>query len=540
MIKAISIINKKNFYSGYNTFIYFLQKIPLLGKLIPNKTFNITGFDPFINIISFVFNSLYKVITKTIFYGFIIFIIMTNNFHDILIKQIGMDTFTKADIFLYLLVCVTLIGTMIYQVYFYENNLETYLYVKQMKLNPRDFYLGAFFYNVIIFFVSFVPVNYFILKFLGFEFSIWQVLSFIVFAYSFRFLIAWIFLELKILDEKKRDIMSYINWGIMITLVLAMILYVILTKHIINFSFLFDLKFLAIGAMIFAISIYFLLKNQSIEDVSYASLNLAKLKSIDVENINQMMYKIDGDKLEKGEVDFSNYSGIEYINKIFFYRTSHLLKWKKIRGILIRASIFIGLIVLSFIFKEEINGQDIQFLDKYMHIVLFCACYFLFSGDFFIRYCFLNMDLSLMKNNFYRDEKLLLKSIKIRVIELIKYYMIPFILYLVMTLIVSINLEMGLFNIIRNIVFVIMGLIFFTFHYLFAYYIIQPFTVGMEVKNPLYTMLTYIIYMAGYFSIMSGIDTNILTIAFAVFSIVYIVLGFIGVIKLAPKRFKIR
>lgn len=543
MFKAISIINKNNFYKGYNFLIYYLQKIPLLGKIIPNKAFKISGFDSFINIISLIFNILYKLLTKTIFYVVMIYFIITETFNNFLVDAIKISEssgINSSSLYLYILVCVSLIGIMVYQVYFYENTLETYIYVKQMKLEAKDYYLGSFFYNSFIFIITFTPVNYFILKYFGYNFTIMEILSFIVFAYSFRFLIAWIFLEFRILDKNKRNILSYINWGLMAILVVGMILYVIFSKSIIDFRFLFNIKYLFIGLAIFGLSIVFLLRNKSIELVSYNTLNLAELKSVDVKNINEKAYKMDEKKLEKGQADFSKYSGIEYINKIFFYRTSHILKMKKIRMIAIRLIVFIAVIVASFVTKDQLSAEDSKFMTNYLHIVLFCASYFIFSGDFFIRYCFMNMDLSMMKNNFYRDKEILLKSIKIRAIELLKYFIIPFLAYLVMTILLSYNFGLSIMLTLRNVCFAIMGLFVFTFHYLFAYYIIQPFTQGMEVKNPLYTLLTYVIYMGGYISITSGVDTKILTIIFAAFSVVYMILGYFGVIKLAPKRFKIK
>lgn len=546
MFKAISIVNKKSFYSFYNITIHFLQKIPFIGNFIKNKAYNIKGFDFFINPISFIFSFISSIFKKYLFYGLGIYFLVYNVFIDF-IDDIGFEDIIseigKNNIYIYFLASFTIIGTLMYLLHFYQNNtLETYLFVKQMKIKPRDYYLGTFFYNAFIFILSFTIVIKFIFITLSIDISLLNILSYIIFLYSLRFLFAQIMLSFNIRNEKIINIISYIQWGFIVLLFIIFVAYIPLTKTIIDFRILFDYKFGILGVLIFIYSSFILIKNNNIDNIAYDTLNYSKLTSVKVDEIRTVEVRVNKDKLIKGNKDFSNYNGIEYVNKIFFDRTKNLLHGKRIRGYLLRAASFIAIAVLSFFVREGAvkDLEAIKFFKNYMNIIIFVLCYFIFSGDFFIKYCFYNMDSSLMQNNFLRRKDLLMKSMKIRTIQLLKYYLLPFIIYLVSISIVTINFNLGINQLILNILFATLGWLVFTMHYLFAYYIIQPFSKQMEVKNPLYTMLTHVIYMGGYFAVMSGVNGQLLSIIFFIFSILYLILGVLGLIYIAPKRFKLR
>jgi hypothetical protein len=82
--------------------------------------------------------------------------------------------------------------------------------------------------------------------------------------------------------------------------------------------------------------------------------------------------------------------------------------------------------------------------------------------------------------------------------------------------------------------------ILFSFHELFVYYILQPFTSDFEVKNPVYKFVDWLFYMLAYVSLQIksvGFEYGIII---SIFSIFYFIVGVVVIIKVAPKTFKLK
>ena len=78
--------------------------------------------------------------------------------------------------------------------------------------------------------------------------------------------------------------------------------------------------------------------------------------------------------------------------------------------------------------------------------------------------------------------------------------------------------------------------LFFSFHDLFIYYLLQPFTEDMEVVSPLYRILYWVawvftqVHLSGY----------TYALAIGVITCIYVVAGTIVIYRVAPKTFRIR
>ena len=91
------------------------------------------------------------------------------------------------------------------------------------------------------------------------------------------------------------------------------------------------------------------------------------------------------------------------------------------------------------------------------------------------------------------------------------------------------------------VLFVMISLaILFSFHELFVYYILQPFTSDMEVKNPVYKFVDYVFYFLSYISLQiksGGFEYGIIV---SMISVVYFMVGLVIITKFAPKTFKLK
>jgi hypothetical protein len=83
-----------------------------------------------------------------------------------------------------------------------------------------------------------------------------------------------------------------------------------------------------------------------------------------------------------------------------------------------------------------------------------------------------------------------------------------------------------------------LGLLF-SFHELFIYYLLQPFTVDMSVKSPLYKVITWVFYYFAYMNTQVRATGFLYVIFISIISILYVAIGLVVIYKMAPKTFKI-
>ena len=86
-------------------------------------------------------------------------------------------------------------------------------------------------------------------------------------------------------------------------------------------------------------------------------------------------------------------------------------------------------------------------------------------------------------------------------------------------------------------------MIFFSLYYLYMYYLIQPFTVDMKVKSTLYNFLQVVIVFFSYqsMSVFLNMDNPLpFYLGLAAFFVLFTLLGYFAVLRLAPKNFKLR
>ena len=527
MIRDVLLIQEYNLITSVNSFFFWLLKIPFLGKIISRKIYKtILKIVEKSSWISLILPFITKVFSKLIFYGIIVAIITKGEF---LIK----DAEISKSILIYISL-ITLFGFMKEAFNFYDANQKSYYFIRQFKMSPKSYFIGSFSYSLIVFAITFSITMKIIFSIISINIAFINILAFSILSCSLR-IFAALFMLKKNLKDKKLQI--YENSIIFSYYILALVI-LIFNKSIlpllnVNLEVLYNPILLLFGIIIILLSFKSVLKQNNFDEIIYPRLTVDLLSLGNDMDVEFSVVKTEEENIKIGKEDFSNYSGIRYINEIFFKRHENIYKKKTRKPFILKALIYIGIsIAVLFIPTNEI---ELDFLNKAYLVILFASAYYMFSGNFFIKYCFYNMDYPLMKSNFYRKPEHIMESMKIRLVKLLKNNMILFILMIIMIITVNLRFQLGTKHLFLSLSSGILGVLFFSLHYMFAYYIIQPFTKGLKIKNPLYNGLTYIIYMLSY-SVITG-DYIYLVLIFAV---IYIILGFLGLKYLAPKRFKLR
>ncbi|HFH9926438.1 TPA: hypothetical protein ACGOO8_002025 [Streptococcus suis] len=80
----------------------------------------------------------------------------------------------------------------------------------------------------------------------------------------------------------------------------------------------------------------------------------------------------------------------------------------------------------------------------------------------------------------------------------------------------------------------------FSFHDLFIYYILQPFTKDMEVINPVYKFLSGALYWVAYLNIKLDLGSHMYILLISIAMITYVSIGYWILLKKAPQTFRLK
>lgn len=82
--------------------------------------------------------------------------------------------------------------------------------------------------------------------------------------------------------------------------------------------------------------------------------------------------------------------------------------------------------------------------------------------------------------------------------------------------------------------------VFFSVHTLFIYYIFQPYTVDLKMKNPIYGIINSVVYIICFMSWQARLSGPAIAPIFISAAVVYSIVALVSVYRFAPKMFKVR
>ncbi len=205
------------------------------------------------------------------------------------------------------------------------------------------------------------------------------------------------------------------------------------------------------------------------------------------------------------------------------------------------ALVFLIGLVYGLIFDGEAIESIIKGLNDEYTMIPFII-YMLCNSERITRAMFLNCDFSLMRFGFYKERKSLLRmfSLRLRDVSLINAMVTLSlsIALMVLTYFFAPNELMSMLLI--SLMIIILG-IFFTVHYLFIYYLFQPYTEDLKVKSPMYGLLKGVVYIICYM-LMVLVDSpkGIFLPAIIISAVIYIIVALALVYTKSPKTFRVK
>lgn len=232
-----------------------------------------------------------------------------------------------------------------------------------------------------------------------------------------------------------------------------------------------------------------------------------------------------------------NRSGSNYLNALLFARYRQQL-WKKLRTRLLWiGGIGGGLIVVLKLFAVHSVGDLTS-----IYGALFFPMYLSSLGAPIVQLLFVNCNSAMLYYPFYRQPKTILAGFFYRFWRIVQYnaisgglvFALIFALQIVGPIPDAVNFYLVLLLEVCGMV------LFFSFHDLFIYYLIQPFTDDMSVVSPLYRFLYWGMYWVAWVFTQVHFSGYAYAILIGVVTLVYVAIGTAVIYRVAPKTFRIR
>lgn len=262
------------------------------------------------------------------------------------------------------------------------------------------------------------------------------------------------------------------------------------------------------------------------------------MKEARVKEVATQEQKHTAEQLRPGR--FSGKSGYAYLNAIFFSRHRRLL----IQPVQRRLAIIGGLFaagVLTMLLSGEAFAILVQLLIRALPAFLFIMN-FTSIGERVCKAMFYNCDLSLLRYGFYRERKAILSNFRIRLLRLSLLNLIPAAaICLAVNLLILLSdqrweaADAGIYS-----VTIVALSLFYSVHHLFMYYIFQPYSTELNVRNPFFTIVNSIVLGVGIVVMQLQSEPGMLAITVVLSAAVYMLLALILVSRFSVRTFRVK
>lgn len=516
-----------SFTEKANKTLYNLNKLPFLKKIIGDRFYQSTEGKNAFGIIGFIFNLIGK------FFGYVLLIFLGTVLPAQLINKYmgyGPEETVQLQILFVINVCTSFLISSIFN----SDNAD-YNMIKLMRVNPKEYYLSKIT--------------------IGIQDDILFLIALYIFKISNPIFLTLEFIAISILGEYVQ-IFLFDKFGFILckTKAVNIILWIFsivagyipcIFGLIYDFNIVIESPIFLIASIIMALISFIQMKKYNGYKDIVLNINLKSSVIGNIEELNSditfgdvKISNVEGKLLDSSQ--FSNKTGYEYLNSIFFFRNSKLVKRAiKFKCILITI-VMIILIVITLITKDEVE-ETFDFI-KNCSPYLFFIMYFISSTERLCKAMFFNCDLSLLRYGFYKREEDILKNFKSRLKKMLFYNSIPtFTLVIQLSILVFIMGKGGQFiEVIPTLISIVSLSGFFTLYGVFMYYILQPYTKSLEVKSPVFSICNFIIFVISYACLKIKTASYIFTLAIIVVTLIFIPISIFCIYKYAPKTFKLK
>lgn len=524
-----------------NGLLFYLRKIPFLGKKVPNKVFHSYDFKHVLFILLGITGFISQFFMKFVWLVAYLFIGKFMNLDGASHSLWGTHTLWKG-LLLWLILVVLVKGSL--EHIFASADTQIVHFADYFQLSKSRLIRSDLFLTIgknLFFYLPAFCVTGFLLK------KPFQITLGLFLLYGgFYLFFSW--LSRKIYQNPAKRILWRIGLFILLGLLIAALLVSSLfyDRNWMPFLFIWpSLFFLVVWLVLTSyLILHFSEERGYVDSLIYE--NAAALQNIKEVKDNQYLSlgkKMQGKMERTVSEKFTHLKGSEFLNALLFERYRKVLgKALRIRLIIIHTCGILSVIAALWIRQSSLKPIEINELYVVVPIFFF-ICYLISLGKNIVQIVFISCDVSMLYFPFYREAKTILSGFMYRFKRTLIYNSLLIgslaFYFLLFSLLTAEDFDSGYF-IVTFLCFISFNLLF-SFHELFIYYLLQPFSGDMEVVNPVYKLVSGLFY---WLSWMNTQLTSLAGLSYALIllgiSLLYVGIGFVVINKKAPAAFRIK
>jgi len=509
----------KNTYRT-NGIIYTLRSTPLIKKLLPSALYGSRDLKTIVNVISII----WEVISAFIWKALYIFLMV----------MLPLDLMERRG-FLHVLVFLTVIGGIL-NTHMFNPTKDKYYAMFLMRMDAREYTLSNYFYFIIKTVLGFLPWTLLFGTMEGVP--LWACFLLPLFIAAIKCIFtAWALMKY---NRTKKVANENLPKAVSIVLVILLLVAAYLPPYL---GYVMPMAVICVifaaAIILGALAIKYILDFKYYREV-YKRLLTPETVFITQSSVAAAAQKSSLNKISISADQISSKTGYVYFNDIFVKRHKKLLTRSAIRIAVIELIIFVLATACCFIFndiKKDINGFMLNMLPYFLFIM-----YLTNRGKNITQAMFMNCDHSMLTYRFYRQPKAIVSLFAVRLKAVVLISLIP-------AIVIALGLPLLLFitggtdnpfNYLVLFVSIIAMSVFFSVHNMVMYYLLQPYTAELEMKNPVYSIVSSVTYIVCYSAIGKKAPTPVFGVAVSAFCIIYVAIALFIAYRLAPKTFKLR
>ena len=527
---------KYNLHRTVNGFFYYLRKLPLVGQSIPESIFKSYSFKSAL----FLFLHIFSIPSRFLVKG--LWLAMNFYFASFWINLLSGGEFNFWNV----LPGTWLLGFSLWLVFVgyafrFGKGFEPFIakskreFMRNFGLSQSSFLQSQLFIEPIITSLSYLPALLIFSSLSGnWLYLPLGLLTIPAGSFTGQALNRWFF-NRRILSGRN----SWQSWVILGTGLAAIASLILLRNHL---SPIFLLPVLACQVLLIWFGYRYLKQQTNHLDYFYYCMDQSlQMDKNFFELTKGNEYTRQGlqmqDKLstEKGK-DLSHLSGMTYLNALLFDRYKKVL-YKKVRNWVLSLVVILVALEAFRYYLEPFELTDAVLLRclPFSFMIMYIAS----SGKVVAQMVFVNCDISMLHYPFYREAKTIIAGFNYRFWQTCKLNLI-FAGSLFAVILVLGRFAFSLETILLTALLLLSLTALFSFHDLFIYYILQPFTKDMDVSNPFYKFLSGALYWVAYLNTQLDLGSHTYILLVSLAMIAYVSIGYWILLKKAPQTFRLK
>ncbi|SFE81822.1 ABC transporter protein EcsB [Paenibacillus catalpae] len=534
MLRTFNTLFSIRTSSAVNRLIYYAQKLPLVGRTIKDTQYaNLEGKRA-IAVIAFLLHVIWGFVSKLAFLGLMVYL-----------PAVAMSgTLSQEDqlsLFLHIFLLLSFVAAGVASVTVLETKREKYIAVKLMRMKPAAYMQALLGYRYCSYFIYYLPAMLLFTSFLNVP--ILQGVALAVSVTLWRVFCEYVHL---ILFQKTGIVLIKNNAVVWLAIGIgygSAYLPLLLNWTPTSGELLLLWPVTLVIAVLGAIAAMQLKRYPDYR----TAVDAATKRDDPLLDIGRMFVEANKKQVESKDIDYTSMvgqtapyksrEGYAYLNALFFARHRSLL----LRPLWNRMAIIgaLGVIGIAFAVIDPDKASSLSAKWSTGLPWLIWVMNFMSIGEKACKAIFYNCDLSLMRYSFYRNAAE--RHFRERLYRICGYNLA--LAALLGAALTGFALTAGGVpseELLLTLICLLALAVFFSIHHLFLYYMLQPYSTELNMKNPFFFVVNFAVSMAFVLALILEADAAALAIATVAITIVYFVTALILVKKWGPRTFRVK